>query len=405
MCLDSSTLVSLVIVAGLGVANAHAQAGRESANTGQSDGVRYVTAGAFLSLASGDYDSNGRVDLDDFAYWPACMTGPHGGPYAGGCEVFDFDGDSDVDLLDQASFQAAFFGLLNDDCTSPTSVVDGLTRFSTTGATTDGPDEPAACDFYQYTHIESDIWYCYTATCSGEAVVSLCGSDYDTKMAVYPGCGCPAAAPIACSDDDCGVGFESRITLQAQAGQSYLIRIGGFEGEQGSGILNILCDVETCAPGSGDCFAPHPGRGCDDVECCQTTCEVDPFCCDAEWDDFCAGEAAGLCTGSFPACAPGAGSCGSANDTPGCDDIECCNVVCMVDPFCCVDIWDELCADEAFGMCFLACGGESGSCFSANSTPGCSDVECCEAVCDQDEFCCWVQWDGDCADSAGTVCR
>jgi len=296
-------------------------------------------------------------------------------------------------------------GLENDTCANPTPIGDGETDFSNVGATTNGPDEGGVCRFFEYSHIESDIWYCYEATCAGELIMSLCGSDYDTKMAVYAGCDCPSAAPIACSDDDCGFGFESRITLQAQAGQSYLVRIGGFEGEQGGGIINILCGIDTCEPGVGDCFAAHEGRGCDNPECCRTTCEADPFCCDAEWDDFCAGEAAGLCTGSFPACAPGAGSCASANGTPGCDDIECCNAVCMVDPFCCVDTWDDLCADEAFVPCRHACGGQSGGCFTPNSSPGCSDVDCCEAVCDQDDFCCEFSWDDDCAALAATECR
>ena len=297
-------------------------------------------------------------------------------------------------------------GPANDTCANPTPIGDGETSFSNEGATTDGPDEGAICSFSGYSHIESDIWYCHEATCDDELIVSLCGSEHnDTKMAVYLGCQCPTAAPIACSDDDCGVGFESRITLQAQAGQSYLIRIGGFEGEQGSGIINILCGVETCEPGAGDCFTAHEGRGCGDPECCQTTCEVDRFCCDVEWDDFCAGEAVGLCTGSFPACAADAGSCASANGTPGCDRVDCCNTVCMTDPFCCVDTWDDICADEAFVPCRLACGGQSGSCFTANSSPGCSDVDCCEAVCDQDELCCEFRWDDECAALAATECR
>jgi len=51
----------------------------------------------------GDYDLNGVADLDDLIEWPDCMTGPDAGPYAPGCEVFNADGDSDVDLGD---FQA-----------------------------------------------------------------------------------------------------------------------------------------------------------------------------------------------------------------------------------------------------------------------------------------------------------
>ena len=48
--------------------------------------------------------------------------------------------------------------------------------------------------------------------------------------------------------------------------------------------------------------------------------------------------------GGHPACGPGAGPCSESNGTPGCDDVECCNRVCDLDPFCCDEEWDEFCA-------------------------------------------------------------
>ena len=56
----------------------------------------------------GDYDCDFDVDLDDFAGWPACVTGPAGDPYEEGCEPFDFHYDLDVDLDDFARLQQAF---------------------------------------------------------------------------------------------------------------------------------------------------------------------------------------------------------------------------------------------------------------------------------------------------------
>jgi len=58
----------------------------------------------------GDWDDDGDVDLDDFAHFPGCMTGPDNGPAAAGCEVFYFDAGDDVDLADFAAFQTAFTG-------------------------------------------------------------------------------------------------------------------------------------------------------------------------------------------------------------------------------------------------------------------------------------------------------
>jgi len=54
----------------------------------------------------GDFDDDGDVDLDDFANWDACATGPGQGSCADECCAFDFDGDDDVDLHDFAALQA-----------------------------------------------------------------------------------------------------------------------------------------------------------------------------------------------------------------------------------------------------------------------------------------------------------
>lgn len=301
----------------------------------------------------------------------------------------------------------------NDNCTAPASAIDGEQAFTNVDATTDGPDEPGVCGFFDYTQIGADVWFCYEATCNGQAVVSLCGSEYDTKMAVYQGCDCPTAAPIACNDDGCGPcsggvcnGTASRVTFQAQAGQSYMIRLGGFRGEQGPGTLTIRCGQTACGPGQGDCTTASGTPGCDDAACCETTCGVDPYCCDVVWDQLCADESAGLCAGGFATCASGAGACAVANDSPGCEDAGCCNNVCFADPYCCVETWDEFCAAAARGtQCFLACGGQSGGCFTNNGTPGCETETCCESVCTGDPFCCEDQWDQQCADLAAQQCR
>jgi hypothetical protein len=285
-------------------------------------------------------------------------------------------------------------------------------------ATTDGSDEPTVCNFFGNSNIHSDVWFCYTATCDGEAVASLCGSHYDTKMAVYAGCECPTqAAPGRCSDDDCGGGaFDSRVVFPAIAGRSYLIRVGGFydvstqTAAEGDGILTIRCGETVCGAGQGDCSTANGSPGCEDETCCTTTCEVDVFCCDVDWDEFCSQEAAGLCSETgFDTCGAGAGDCfaDAGNGTPGCDDVECCNTVCGTDPFCCIDTWDEICAGQAEDNCAMleTCGPDAGSCFFENDSPGCNDPDCCEIICETDPFCCNTQWDQQCADRAVTECR
>ena len=65
-----------------------------------------------LAPIPGDADLDGDVDLDDYLSMPACMTGPDQGPIATGCDVFDFDGDLDVDLTDVDGFWLSFTGSL-----------------------------------------------------------------------------------------------------------------------------------------------------------------------------------------------------------------------------------------------------------------------------------------------------
>jgi len=119
----------------------------------------------------------------------------------------------------------------NDDCDNakPIGNVTNL-PFDTTEATFDGP---LGC-------VESpNIWYRYTATGTGDVTVSLCGSSYDTKLAVYNRVNCPPSQSdrIGCNDDFCG--WQSQITFAAIAGRQYLIEVGGFGSETGQGVISV----------------------------------------------------------------------------------------------------------------------------------------------------------------------
>ncbi len=254
--------------------------------------------------------------------------------------------------------------LTNDSCLTPIAIGEGDRSFSNTDATTDGPDEadaPAGCSLGSYTHVESDIWYLYTSTCPNLVIVSLCGSLYDTKMMIYEGSGCPVDAdlPFACSDDDCGAIANSRAIFTAVTGQDYLIRIGGFQGEQGDGTLTIYCGNDpgrgpaACGAGAGDCFDATNNNtpGCDDGSACNQTCQIDPFCCDTAWDQTCAAKANGIVNG-FPACIGSTNACDvEAANGMGCSDQTCCQSVCEEDAFCCTTLWDNVCAERAAALC------------------------------------------------------
>jgi len=126
-----------------------------------------------------------------------------------------------------------------DNCADATAIVDGMYAFDTRAATTDGA--PAAqCNFSGYSQINADIWYCYTATTSGNLTVDTChAADFDTKLAVYEGCVCPPTSILGCNDDAAGCGVTSLVTVPIVSGRSYLIRVGGYRAAKGTGRLTI----------------------------------------------------------------------------------------------------------------------------------------------------------------------
>jgi len=120
----------------------------------------------------------------------------------------------------------------NDDCANAIAIgdVDHM-AYDTTWATFDGNGTCLT---------SPNVWYCYTASCDGTATVNLCGSSYDTMLAVYDGCTCdPLGTELDCNDDWCSL--QSQVTFTATSGSEYLIEVGGFSTSAGVGELNVWC--------------------------------------------------------------------------------------------------------------------------------------------------------------------
>lgn len=146
------------------------------------------------------------------------------------------------------------------------------------------------------------------------------------------------------------------------AGQDCITQ--GFDG--GTLACQLDCadfDDSGCVFYVGDCCMDNGSPGCNDATCAAAICAVTPSCCDMVWDATCAADAA-----AEPACAgvglcPGgmySGDCCADNGTPGCDDPGCTMAICGVDPFCCDVQWDGFCALAA--QMEPACMGVGGSC-------------------------------------------
>ncbi len=129
----------------------------------------------------------------------------------------------------------------NDDCANAQPVGDGIVAFDSGGATTDGPALPGNCDEGGGLDFVKDVWFDYTASCTGTATATTCISGtFDTRLAVYAGSGCVGSF-LACNNDACGPGgLQSQLTFPVAAGQRYRVRIGGVI-TGGTGILSMAC--------------------------------------------------------------------------------------------------------------------------------------------------------------------
>uniref|UniRef100_A0A7S0A4G3 SMB domain-containing protein n=1 Tax=Pyrodinium bahamense TaxID=73915 RepID=A0A7S0A4G3_9DINO len=114
---------------------------------------------------------------------------------------------------------------------------------------------------------------------------------------------------------------------------------------------------------------------------------------------------------TFPQCNERAGFCTVAHDDPGCSELECCQEVCELDDFCCSIAWDEICIEDNIEVCENlrvpppACHLNTGYCLQERQASGCSDPTCCAAVCAADAFCCEQGWDGLCMEEANESCN
>jgi len=146
----------------------------------------------------------------------------------------------------------------NDDCATPMNIAGvGVFNFDNSQATTgaEGQGFYQACNTAGLVETQNDLWYCWTADCTGQVLISTCGqTQVDTKIQFWTGCGCPLAPsePDCCDDDSCGL--QSRLLCDVVCGEQYMIQLGqkpsGMPG--GAGSFTIDCIGEPCDGGGGN---------------------------------------------------------------------------------------------------------------------------------------------------------
>jgi hypothetical protein len=139
----------------------------------------------------------------------------------------------------------------NDACATAPTISEGFSVWYNGSTNTDGLNPPGgACGSLP---MNNDVWYRYVPSCTGSARISLCGSSFDTVLAVYSGNCAALGSPIACNDDN-GVacaGSSSSLDVNVVAGQAYMLRMGSyFANSTGTGFRGISC---TSASGGACC--------------------------------------------------------------------------------------------------------------------------------------------------------
>ena len=150
----------------------------------------------------------------------------------------------------------------NDDCATAREVTWGTWDVNTVGALASGipVDESQCADTYM-TSCDPDVWYSLTACGTGTMTVSLCDSvSFDSDLAVYTGT-CGALEQVACNGDGAGCGnYTSLLSVEVTQGQAYFVRVGGWQGATGTGVMNIDGPGEPCEGGAAVEIAFPDGR-------------------------------------------------------------------------------------------------------------------------------------------------
>ncbi len=169
----------------------------------------------------------------------------------------DFEWDSTcVDLA------VALCGIYQYSCDAPAyandcadgaiSLNNGDTiAFNTAGANTDGPDQAQCNSSYDDLPIWSDLWYMVEVDADAALTATCCNTaTFDTKIAIYDAGAIgstfdPATLPdvfLTCNEDcanDNGFFTSEAFLPSAVGGRQYLIRVGGYAQEVGTGDLTV----------------------------------------------------------------------------------------------------------------------------------------------------------------------
>ena len=186
-------------------------------------------------------------------------------------------------------------GVTNNTCeeAAETECNNGGVPFDTSNAFDSGFGEPDAtqCDgTYLDWGASPDVWFYLTISDAGTMDVSLCdAASYDTSLVLYAGSDCGSLAQVACNGDasvetGCQSYYSGIYGYPVNAGDTYYIRIGGWNGASGAGTLTVTClgagATGACCLADESCLDDYTSEECDsaggswyaEAACADTTC-------------------------------------------------------------------------------------------------------------------------------------
>lgn len=121
---------------------------------------------------------------------------------------------------------------------TPEQAIPLTTGQTITGSNLGAPGETASnCS----SNDTSAVWFSFVPEEDGVYELSLCGSGFDTTLAVYTG----SEEPVDCNDDWQWCGYSSRLCVSLNAAQEYLIRVAGYAESTGDYVLDVV-KVDVC---------------------------------------------------------------------------------------------------------------------------------------------------------------
>ncbi len=137
-------------------------------------------------------------------------------------------------LIDSLPARLTVLAPTNNSWQTPSVIYAATIAGTTLGATADGA---APCGT---SNASPDVWFRYTVPYTGALTMDTCGSNFDTVLSFHS---LGSIAATACNDDNpappvgCGA-LQSALSAPVTQGDTFLVRISGYQGAAGNYQLN-----------------------------------------------------------------------------------------------------------------------------------------------------------------------